>query len=123
MVEKKDVILRILGEGDNLIGELEYKGVKLHPKIDAATVYMATYNVTKAEQALNEYKKNKENPILKLEAQKAGVLIFEGIMMLYPEDEYKKLMKMNLYLEDFAVLIHSANNLSDMREKRHEGKN
>jgi hypothetical protein len=102
---------------------LTYKDVELFPKVDAASIYKSTYLLNKAEEAIKAFEKNKENPVLKVKAEKAALQIYEAITLLYIDEEYEKIMGMNLYLKDLAHLVRSASNLFNMREKEANKKN
>ena len=114
-MQEKDILLELLG--DNLVGKLTYKGVELYPKVDAASIYKSTYLLNKAETAIKEFDKNRENPVLKVKAEKAAIQIYEAICLIYAEEEYEKIMGMNLYLKDLAHLVRSASKLFNMREE------
>lgn len=108
---------------DDLSGVFTYKGVELRANIDAMSVMEAIAYMDDFEKAMTAAEKNPENPVLKRQAEKAALRIYEAICLIYNKEERMKIRTLNPTTEDLGELVSKAINLFNKRETETNRKN
>ena len=109
--------------GDNLKGIIIAGDTELYANVDAATIYEAMAYMDEASSAIDALKKNPENPALKNRAGKAGLNIYKALRLIYDDEEYEKIKRMNVTTKDLGVLVEAAIKLFNNREEQVNSKN
>lgn len=106
-------------DSDNLRGVVIAKdGTELYANIDAGNIYEALAYIDESNSIIKYYKNNPENPKAKRDVGKAGLLVYKAVRLVYDDDEYAKIKKMNLTTRGLTVLVQEAINLFNKREQK-----
>lgn len=106
--------------GDENKGFIYIKDQVLCANIDAGSIYEALDLINSAEEALKAFQNNPNNPVFKQRAAKASLNVYKAVRLIYDDDEYEKIKKLNLKTIDLSILVESAIKLFNVREESAE---
>lgn len=116
-------ITKKLHSEDDFVGCIHARSYDLYPNFDAASVMEASAYLTEIDDIQKEYKKNPENPTVSNKLQKLPALIFRAMKVLFSDEEYEKIKKMNLSMDGLMKLVGAVTELNRQYEEANSEKN
>ena len=104
-------------------GFVYIKDQVLCANIDAANIMEALDLIDTAEEAFKALDKNPNNPVFQQRATKASLNVYKAVRLIYDDEEYAKIKKLNLKTKEMYVLVDSAITLFNKRESASAEKN